>query len=33
MEHVGFFNPLPRRGEQKLKRDRPRIEYWVGGAR
>jgi small subunit ribosomal protein S16 len=27
---VGFFNPIARRGEQKLKLDLPRIDYWVG---
>jgi small subunit ribosomal protein S16 len=30
LEHVGFFNPVARRGEQKLKLDLPRIDYWVG---
>src|SRR2546430_6133988 len=30
LEHVGFFNPIARRGEQKLKLDLPRIDYWVG---
>ena len=26
---VGFFNPIARRGEPKLKLDLPRIDYWV----
>jgi small subunit ribosomal protein S16 len=26
---VGFFNPIARKGEPKLKLDLPRIEYWV----
>jgi small subunit ribosomal protein S16 len=30
LEHVGFFNPIARRNEQKLKLDLPRIDYWVG---
>jgi small subunit ribosomal protein S16 len=30
LEHVGFFNPIARRGEQKLRLDLPRIDYWVG---
>jgi len=30
LEHVGFFNPIARRSEQKLKLDLPRIDYWVG---
>jgi small subunit ribosomal protein S16 len=34
LEHVGFFNPIARGNEQKLKLDLPRIDYWVGqGAR
>ena len=27
---MGFFNPIARRGEQKLRLDLPRIDYWVG---
>ena len=27
---VGFFNPIARKGEQKLRLDLPRIDYWVG---
>ncbi len=30
LEMVGFFNPVARRGEPKLKLDLPRIDYWVG---
>ena len=30
LENVGYFNPVARRGEQKLKLDLPRIDYWVG---
>jgi len=30
LELVGFFNPIARRGEPKLKLDLPRIDYWVG---
>ena len=30
LEMVGFFNPIARRGEPKLRLDLPRIDYWVG---
>lgn len=30
LELLGFFNPVARRGEPKLKLDLPRIDYWVG---
>ncbi|HEV7716700.1 MAG TPA: 30S ribosomal protein S16 [Steroidobacteraceae bacterium] len=30
LEQVGYFNPIARKGEPKLKLDLPRIEYWVG---
>lgn len=30
LELVGYFNPIARRGEPKLKLDLPRIDYWVG---
>jgi small subunit ribosomal protein S16 len=30
LELVGFFNPVARRGEPKVKLDLPRIDYWVG---
>jgi small subunit ribosomal protein S16 len=29
LEHVGYFNPIARRSEPKLKLDLPRIDYWV----
>jgi len=30
LEQVGFFNPIARGGELKLRLDLPRIDYWVG---
>jgi small subunit ribosomal protein S16 len=30
LEHVGYFNPIARKGEPKLKLDIARIEHWVG---
>jgi small subunit ribosomal protein S16 len=30
LEHVGFFNPVAKASEQKLRLDLPRIDYWVG---
>ena len=30
LEQVGYFNPVARRNEPKLKIDLPRIDYWVG---
>ncbi|MGH8219848.1 MAG: 30S ribosomal protein S16 [Steroidobacteraceae bacterium] len=30
LERVGFFNPVARRGEPKLRLDLPRIDYWLG---
>ena len=30
LEHVGYFNPVARKGEPKLKLDIARIEHWVG---
>jgi small subunit ribosomal protein S16 len=30
LEHVGYFNPIARKGEPKLKLDVARIEHWVG---
>lgn len=30
LELVGFFNPVARRGEPKLRLDLPRIDYWLG---
>jgi len=29
LEQVGFFNPIARKGEPKLKLDLERIDYWV----
>jgi small subunit ribosomal protein S16 len=29
LEQVGFFNPIARKGEPKLKLNLSRIEYWV----
>ena len=29
LEQVGFFNPIARKGEPKLKLDLPRIDYWL----
>ncbi len=29
LEQVGYFNPIARKGEPKLKLDLSRIEYWV----
>jgi len=28
VEHVGFFNPVARGGEERLRLDVDRIEYW-----
>ena len=30
LENVGFFNPVDRKSEPRLKLDLARIEYWVG---
>ena len=30
LEQVGYFNPVARKGEPKLKLDLPRMEYWLG---
>lgn len=30
IERVGFYNPRAVGGEEKLRLDRERIEYWVG---
>jgi small subunit ribosomal protein S16 len=29
LELVGFFNPVARKAEPKVRLDLPRIEYWV----
>jgi small subunit ribosomal protein S16 len=30
LENVGFFNPVARKSEPRLKLDLVRIDYWVG---
>ena len=30
LEQVGFFNPVARKGDTKLRLDLPRIDHWVG---
>ncbi|GGE68180.1 30S ribosomal protein S16 [Streptosporangium jomthongense] len=30
IERVGFFNPIARGQEERLRVDRDRINYWVG---
>ncbi|MGH8259106.1 MAG: 30S ribosomal protein S16 [Steroidobacteraceae bacterium] len=30
LELVGFFNPVARRSEPKVRLDLPRIDYWLG---
>jgi small subunit ribosomal protein S16 len=30
LEQVGYFNPIARKGEPKLKLDIARIEHWLG---
>ena len=30
LEQVGYFNPIARKGEPKLKLDIARIDHWVG---
>ena len=29
IERVGFFNPIARGGEERLRVDNERVEYWV----
>lgn len=29
LEHLGFFNPVARKGETQLKLELPRLEYWL----
>jgi small subunit ribosomal protein S16 len=29
IERVGFFNPIARGGEERLRVDQQRVEYWV----
>ena len=34
IEHVGFFNPIARGQEERVRIDRERVAFWVGrGAR
>lgn len=30
IERIGFFNPVAKGGEQRLKVDRARAEHWLG---
>ena len=30
IERVGFFNPIARGGEEELRIDMERVEYWLG---
>ncbi|MDH5648763.1 MAG: 30S ribosomal protein S16 [Gammaproteobacteria bacterium] len=30
IEHLGFFNPLAAEGEEKLRIDAERANYWIG---
>lgn len=30
IERVGFFNPMAAGGEEKLRLDRARVDYWLG---
>jgi small subunit ribosomal protein S16 len=30
IERVGFFNPVARGAEERLRIDLPRVEYWLG---
>lgn len=30
IERVGFFNPIARGGEERLRVDSERVDYWVG---
>jgi small subunit ribosomal protein S16 len=30
LEQVGFFNPLARRNDIKIRLDLPRIDFWLG---
>lgn len=30
IERIGFFNPLAAGGEEKLRVDRARVDYWLG---
>ncbi len=30
IERVGFFNPIARGQEERLRIDKSRVEYWIG---
>ncbi len=30
IERIGFFNPMAAKGEEALRLDRARAEYWIG---
>ncbi|PID42733.1 MAG: 30S ribosomal protein S16 [Proteobacteria bacterium] len=30
IERVGFFNPIARGGEERLRIDRDRVDFWIG---
>lgn len=30
IERIGFFNPMAAKGEESLRLDRARAEYWIG---
>ena len=30
IERIGFFNPIASGGEEKLRVDRERADYWIG---
>ena len=30
IERIGFFNPIARTGEERLRVDRARFDHWVG---
>lgn len=30
IERIGFFNPIARGGEERLRVDNERVDYWVG---
>ena len=29
LEQVGFFNPVAKEGEERLRVDRERVEHWI----
>ena len=30
IERIGFYNPIARGGEERLRIDRARVDYWLG---